>query len=258
MTNANTNDCIVLDHVKVDYPIYNANAKVLRNQLARTVNLRGSNRFGDDFRIVNALKDVSFKLKVGASVGVIGLNGAGKSTLLKLMAGVLEPNRGHVNRTGKINAILNIASGFEPELTGYQNIRRVGLLRGFSKTEIEALTPEIIEFSGLGDFILLPVRTYSAGMRVRLSFSIATAGAPDVVLIDEVFNAGDAEFRERASARITGLMARSQAFVFSSHSLGLIREFCNQCLYLERGRVKACGDLDDVIDLYLADTKAAS
>ena len=151
----------------------------------------------------------------GTSLGLIGMNGAGKTTLLKLMAGVLEPSRGHIERNGNINALLNIGSGMETDLSGYENIRRVGLLRGFSPAEIEDMTPGIVE----------------------------------------VFNAGDSAFRARASKRIRDLVFRSKTFVLSSHSTELIREFCSTCLYLERGCIKAFGETDEVMKTYEVDVR---
>ncbi|MDX1411132.1 MAG: ATP-binding cassette domain-containing protein [Nitrospirales bacterium] len=206
-------------------------------------------------RVVHALKEISFDFKPGDSVGLIGNNGAGKSTLLKLMAGVLEPVRGKISRCGQITSLLTFGSGMQPQLDGYQNIRRMGLLRGFSIREVKDMTPEIVEFAQLGDFITLPLRTYSTGMRMRLAFAIATVGTPDILLVDEVFGAGDNLFIKRAKERISKLLYRSKIVVLSSHSESIIREFCATCLYLDSGQIRAYGETEEILSLYAADIK---
>ncbi len=247
---------IAIDRVAVDYPLFGAGAQTLQKRLLNVASFGRLQRDVGTIHVVNALKDLTFDLKPGSSVGLIGRNGAGKSTLLRLMAGVLEPTRGRISRRGKIQALLTLASGMEGELDGYQNIRRIGLLRGFPRAEIEAVTPEIVAFAQLGEFMALPVRTYSSGMMVRLAFAIATIGTPDILLIDEVFGAGDGLFRRRAQERIKALLSRSKSIVFSSHAGNLIREFCGTCLYLERGRIKAYGETEEILNLYRDDLKA--
>ncbi len=246
---------INLEQVDVEYPLFDAGAQDLQRRIVNLVTFKKVKPSFTPVKVVNALKNISFRLDPGSAVGLIGRNGSGKSTLLKVMAGVMEPSRGSIWRCGKINAILTIGSGMESELNGYQNIQRLGLLWGLSVEEIRGLVPDIIEFSQLGDFIYLPVRTYSSGMRMRLAFAIATVGTPDILLIDEVFGVGDSQFRERAKQRISKLLQRSRIVVISSHADDLIREFCTRCLYLENGRIKAYGDTDEVIKLYHADQK---
>lgn len=244
---------IKLDRVAVDYPIYGSNSQVLQRRILNIASFGKINIHLGETRTVHALKDVSFELNPGCSVGLIGKNGAGKSTLLKLMAGVVEPTSGTVTRSGTITSLLTIGSGMEPELDGHQNIRRVGLLRGFTPTEIESMAEEIVDFAQIGEFISLPVRTYSAGMRMRLAFAIATVGTPDILLVDEVFGAGDSAFMKRARDRISALLGRSKSIVFSSHSSVLVREFCTTCLYLERGQIRAHDNTEDVLKLYAED-----
>ena len=148
-----------------------------------------------------------------------------------------------------------MGNGMSPELDGYQNIRRVGLLRGFSRSELDKLETEIVQFADIGRAISLPLRTYSSGMRVRLSFAIATAGKPDILLIDEVFGAGDARFREKAHERMERLISETKIFVFSTHSKSLIKEFCSECIYLEKGQIKAFGPTDDVLKRFRQDVR---
>lgn len=248
---------VSLNQVKVDYPIYDSNAQVFQRRILKLVSFgRFHGKLGS-IHVVHALKEISFELGAGSSVGLIGRNGAGKSTLLKLMAGVLEPTSGKISRRGDITALLTINSGMENEFDGYQNIRRVGLLRGFTAREMDDMTPEIVDFAQIGDFISLPIRTYSAGMRMRLAFAIATVGTPDILLIDEVFGAGDRGFLTNARKRIGALLERSRSIVLSSHSVGLIREFCTSCIYLERGEIRAHGDTEDVLKLYEKDVRKA-
>ena len=246
---------ITLEGVVVDYPLFDASAQNLQKRLLNIASFSRVRQTLGTVHVVHALKGISFDLKAGSSVGLIGRNGAGKSTLLKLMAGVLEPIRGRISRRGNITSILTIGSGMEQELDGYQNIRRIGLLRGFSIKEIEAMTPEIVAFAQLGDFLRLPVRIYSSGMRMRLAFAIATVGTPDILLIDEVFGAGDNYFKVRAKERISRLLSRSKIFVLSSHSVNLIREFCTTCLYLDAGQIRAYGETEEIMSLYEADLK---
>ncbi len=249
---------VSLVDVKVDYPIYDSNAQVMQRRLLNLVSFGQVHRHPGNVHVVHALKDISFELCAGSSVGLIGRNGAGKSTLLKVLAGVLEPTDGTITRRGSITALLTMGSGMENDLDGYQNIRRIGLLRGFTPAEIETLTPDIVAFAELGEFISRPVRTYSAGMRMRLAFSIATVGTPDVLVIDEVFGAGDRQFLTKARERISKLLERSKSLVFASHSLDHIRNFCTSCIYLEHGAIRAHGPTEDVLKFYQQDLKSAS
>ena len=246
---------ITLERVVVDFPLYDASAQNLQKRLLNIAGVSRLRRTLSTIRVVHALKDISLGLEAGHSVGLIGRNGAGKSTLLKLLAGVLEPSRGKISRCGRITSLLTYGSGMQPDLDGYQNIRRMGLLRGFSIKEVEAMTPDIVAFAQLGDFMTLPLRTYSAGMRMRLAFAIATVGTPDILVIDEVFGAGDHSFIKRAKERISRLLSRSKIVVLSSHSDYLIREFCTTCLYLEAGQIRAYGETGEILSLYKADLK---
>jgi homopolymeric O-antigen transport system ATP-binding protein len=246
---------VSLHRAKVDYPIYDSNAQVFQRRILNIASFGRFHRKLGSIHVVHALKEISFELRAGSSVGLIGRNGAGKSTMLKLLAGVLEPTSGKISRRGDITALLTVNSGMENEFDGYQNIRRIGLLRGFTAAEIDDMTPEIVEFAEIGDFISLPVRTYSAGMRMRLAFAIATVGTPDILLIDEVFGAGDRWFLTKARRRIGALLERSRSIVLSSHSVGHIREFCTSCLYLEQGEIRAHGETDDVLKVYNEDIK---
>ena len=251
MSTVTSSNGITLEKVTVDYPLYDSNAQVMQRRLLNLMSFGQLQPSLGNIKIIHAIKGISFDLTPGSSVGLIGRNGAGKSTLLKVMAGILEPSNGNIARRGSITSLLTIGSGMELELDGYQNIRRIGLLRGYTSEEIESVTEEIVEFAQLGDFISLPMRTYSSGM--RLGFSIATVGTPDILLIDEVFAAGDSLFMQRARERISGLLQRSKSLVFSSHSAGLVREFCSTCIYLQRGEIRAYGETEEVLQHYQDD-----
>lgn len=189
-------------------------------------------------RFVAALDGVSFELKSGDRLGLVGANGAGKTTLLKVLYGIYQPTGGRLDITGRVDALFNINLGFRSEATGRRNILLRGLINGWSKEKIAALTDEIIEFSELGEFIDMPFKSYSQGMATRLAFSIATAMDPEILLIDEWIGAGDASFQEKAKKRMDELAERAGIIVLASHNAELLKKTCNRTLELEKGRVK--------------------
>jgi ABC-type polysaccharide/polyol phosphate transport system ATPase subunit len=199
---------------------------------------------------VRALESVSLKLGHGDRLGILGHNGAGKSTLLRVLAGVYAPTSGRASIEGRISALFNTSPGLDADDTGYENIFTCGLFLGMSREEITSKAPEIAEFTELGDYLNLPVRTYSTGMLTRLGFAIATAIQPEILLLDEGLSAGDARFAEQAKRRVDSLVERSSVLVIASHSEAMIRSMCNRALLLEAGRVAALGDVDDVIETY--------
>jgi len=189
-------------------------------------------------RHVAALDDVSFELEAGDRLGLAGTNGAGKTTLLKVLYGVYEPTSGSVEKVGRVDALFNINLGFRREATGRRNIVLRGLINGWSSGEIDSRMDGIIEFSELGDFIDMPLKTYSAGMSTRLAFAIATSFEPEILLMDEWIGAGDKTFQDKAKARMDEIVARAGIIVLASHNEGLIKRVCNKVLTLEKGRVK--------------------
>ena len=201
---------------------------------------------------VPALVDVTLSAKDGDRIGVIGHNGAGKSTLLKLLAGVYPTTSGTRAVTGKICSLFDITLGFEPDATGRENIRYRAYLQGETPRTLKAKQQEIEEFSELGDFLDTPVRYYSAGMNVRLAFSIATATDPEVLLIDEVLSVGDLAFQLKAAKRMKQLMANARLMVMVSHDLESIESMCNRVLWMEHGRVRMAGPAHDVVSAYKA------
>jgi ABC-type polysaccharide/polyol phosphate transport system ATPase subunit len=199
---------------------------------------------------VDALTQISLHLQSGDRLGLIGHNGAGKSTLLRILAGIYEPSVGKVNINGSIGAMLDITLGMDPEATGYENIRIRGMILGLSKSEIEQIIPDIEEFTEMGSFLSMPVKTYSSGMTVRLAFAISTAIAPDILLMDEAIGAGDAHFMEKAQKRLENFVHQSEILVLASHSNAAIRQFCNKALWLEHGRVHMFDDVETVVSAY--------
>lgn len=209
----------------------------LRNQLMRIGTGGHIESEAGHVSIVTALKEVSFSLSDGDAVALIGHNGAGKSTMLRTMAGVYTPVAGEVLRRGRVATVLELGAGMDPELSGYENIIRMGVLMGMSMREIQERTAEIEEFTQLGDFLQLPVRTYSSGMSTRLMFAVATSTQPDILLVDEIFGMGDAEFQVKAKQRMERLIKSVGIFVFASHNNDLIKAYCNRFFRLKHGAV---------------------
>jgi ABC-type polysaccharide/polyol phosphate transport system ATPase subunit len=228
---------IKFDNVTLRYPVYGGHAMSLRSQLVR-VATGGNIEKDSKTTFVTALKNVSFTLNVGDAVGLIGHNGAGKSTLLRAMAGIYPPTKGQVILRGKTATVFEIGAGMDDELSGYDNIIHLSMMMGLSYAEAKALTPDIEAFTELGDFLQLPVRTYSSGMTMRLMFAVATAITPEVLLLDEMFSTGDSDFREKAVARMNNVINSAKIFVFASHDHRLLKAYCNRLFRLEHGQVE--------------------
>lgn len=199
-----------------------------------------------------ALAAIDLEVMPGEVVGIIGRNGSGKTTLLKAIAGIISVDAGEIAVRGRLACLMGFGVGFNPSLTGRENIYLSGSLIGIPRREIEALLDEIIEFSELGDFIEAPIRTYSRGMRVRLGFAVASRLAPEVLLLDEVLAAGDAAFRAKAGDILAQTHKVDQSVLLASHSMPLVRRICNRVLWLDGGRIRLQGDPDEVCNAYLA------
>lgn len=197
-----------------------------------------------------ALKDVSFDVRKGEVMGIIGHNGAGKSTLLKVISGILKPTEGTLQVNGTIVPMLELGSGFDFELSGRENIFLNGAILGYSEKFLQDKYDEIVAFSELGEFIEAPLRSYSSGMVMRLAFSIATVVNPDILIVDEILAVGDAAFQEKSKKRMLELMGGGTTVLFVSHSLEQIREMCDRVLWLDHGRMRLCGDAQSVCDAY--------
>ncbi len=203
-----------------------------------------------------ALRDISFEVMQGERIGILGLNGAGKSTLLKVIAGVLKPTTGTARVEGVIAPLLELGAGFDMNYTGAENIYLYGATMGYSRKYIEERYKEIVEFSELGDFINVPVKNYSSGMRARLGFSIATAVEPQVLILDEVLSVGDAKFKIKSEAKIKSMFDKGVTVLFVSHNTAQVRRLCTKAILLEHGKIIASGTADEVCDVYDKKVKA--
>lgn len=200
-----------------------------------------------------ALRDVSFRVEQGESIGFVGHNGAGKSTTLKLMTRILEPSSGAVRLNGRVAALLELGSGFHPDLSGRENVFLNGSLMGFSRRDMQARLDEIVAFSGIGEFIDMEVKHYSSGMYTRLAFAVATAVDPEILITDEVLAVGDEAFQRKCMDRIFTFRRQGRTIVFVSHGLETVRTLCDKAVWLDKGQVRGFGPSGEVIDAYLAD-----
>jgi ABC-type polysaccharide/polyol phosphate transport system ATPase subunit len=242
---------IALDRVSIQFPLYQGGSRSLKKTLLAMAGPRSVRR--DHNRIlVQALDSVSLSIAHGERVGLIGHNGAGKTTLLRVLAGVYEPSEGIVEVSGQVSALLDVNLGLNPDATGYENIRLRGLYLGLRPAEIRRLLPAIAEFTELGEFLHMPVRTYSAGMSARLAFAVATAIRPEILLMDEWLLAGDAQFLDKAHRRINAFVHQSSILVLASHALDVIARWCTKVAWLERGRLVMFGEAAAILDRYAA------
>jgi lipopolysaccharide transport system ATP-binding protein len=227
---------ISLKNAAVHFPVYGAGANSLKKTLAASVT---GGRLGKETGVVvvKALSNINIELRDGDRLGVIGHNGAGKSTLLRTLAGIYEPSSGDFIRRGSIASLIDPMLGIELDATGLENITLRGLVMGLGKKKIEQITPDICEFSGLGEYLHMPVRTYSTGMLMRLAFSITTSVKADILLMDEWLSVGDAEFTERAEERMKEIVSNTGILVLASHSPDLIAKECNRVVKLDHGAV---------------------
>tara|TARA_R110002110_G_scaffold405945_1_gene625403 strand:- start:13099 stop:13839 length:741 start_codon:yes stop_codon:yes gene_type:complete len=237
------------ENVSVDIPIISGRARSLRTvALARARSVGGKMLDqSSQISIVRALEDVSFELEDGDRLALVGPNGAGKTTLIRVLADIYAPTSGVVSRQGTLVPMFDINIGFDDESTGYENILIRGLMAGQNQQEIDAAREEIAEFSGLGEYLNLPIRTYSSGMLLRLMFSIATSVTGNIVLMDEWLAVGDADFREKANKRLKEITDKAGILVIASHDPALVGNLCNKGLRLESGRVTAFGPIEEVM-----------
>jgi homopolymeric O-antigen transport system ATP-binding protein len=241
---------LVADHVSLDFPLYHGNSRSLKKTMLTSV----TGRMGADGRarvVVQALRDVSFRLRPGDRLGLVGGNGAGKTTLLRALAGIYEPLKGEVRVHGTLNALLDPNLGMNTELSGRENIMLRGLYHGLSAEAIRRLADDVAEFADLGEFLDLPVRIFSSGMVVRLGFALATAIRPQVLLMDEWFLAGDANFMEKARVRLEDMVRGAEILVLSTHMPSVIMDWCTRVIWLDEGRIRADGTPEEVLAQYL-------
>lgn len=242
-----SNSVISVQNISKRYEIYSNPRHRLQQMLF--------GRFGRQyFHEFWALRDVSFEVHKGECIGVIGKNGAGKSTLLQILVGTLQSTTGSVEIQGRVAALLELGSGFNPEFTGKENVYMNATILGLKKTEIDACYQEILNFADIGDFISQPVKTYSSGMMVRLAFAVQVMVKPDILIVDEALAVGDIFFQQKCLARIKKIVAEGTTVFFVSHDLGAVRSFCHSAIYLKEGRIARMGTASDICDAFLNDT----
>lgn len=243
---------IKLKNIYLDFPIYDSESMSLRNKI-KTIGknvLKDKKKVKFNRQYVEAIKNITFNFQHGDRVALLGANGSGKTTLLKLIAGIYSPTSGTINRNGDISCMLDIGFGFEQDATGYENIFLSNITRGLTKKDIDKIIDDIADFSGLGDFLHMPFRTYSSGMQARLAFSSAIANSPDILLIDEFFSTGDIEFSKKSKEKVLEMMDNSSILIFASHDLEILSNICDKAIYMENGEICFSGDIGNTIDYY--------
>jgi ABC-type polysaccharide/polyol phosphate transport system ATPase subunit len=237
---------IVLDNITIELPIYSARGRSLRSKLIHhVVGSALSTRSRDDIVVVRALNGISLTVNNGERLGLVGSNGAGKTTLLRVCA------------NGKIAALTDLTLGMDFEASGYENVILRGVLMGLTRKQANDLLPDITEFTGLGEYLDLPVRTYSTGMLLRLLFAVATSVVPDILIMDEMIGFGDAAFMQKAQARIHKIISEASILLLASHSEHILRHFCTRLIWLREGQIAADGPVDNVLAAYGASLAAA-
>jgi ABC-2 type transport system ATP-binding protein len=232
----------------VDFPIFDAKSRSLKKSVLGMV---GGNIASDSkVPVIEALRDINIRLDHGARVGLVGHNGAGKSTLLRLLSGIYEPTRGTAQIHGRVAPVFDLGVGMDPEISGLENIVIRGLFLGMTRKQMEERVDDIADFTELGDFLRMPLRTYSTGMRVRLALGVVTSIDPEILLLDEGIGAVDAAFLEKSKNRLSELVDRAGLLVFASHSDEFLRELCDTGIWMEHGRIRMQGGLEEVLAAY--------
>ena len=233
----------------VDFPIFDAKSRSLKKAVMSSA---GGNigKNASNTVVVEALRDINLHLREGDRVGLVGHNGAGKSTLLRLLSGIYEPTRGVADVRGRVAPVFDLGVGMDPEISGYENIIIRGLFLGQTRKQMKAKMDEIAEFSELGDYLSMPLRTYSTGMRVRLALGVVTSIEPEILLLDEGIGAVDAAFMAKARVRLAEMVERSGILVFASHSNDFLAQLCNTALWVDKGQIREAGLVADVVGAY--------
>jgi ABC-2 type transport system ATP-binding protein len=240
---------ISVANLSIDIPVYDvASSSIRKILLAGTVG-GGFAQSGHNL-VVNALKNVSFEAREGDRIGLVGVNGSGKTTLLRVLSGAYPPSGGSVRMEGDISPLFDLMLGMNPDATGYENIRICGLFWGLSRQDLKTRADEIAQFTELGSYLDMPIRTYSSGMLLRLAFAIATARDPEILLIDEAIGAGDAIFFRKAFARLESLAQQSSILIVATHAEVTIRRLCNKAIWLHHGSLVEYGEVGPVLDAY--------
>ena len=252
-----TRECrLTLKDVNVDFPIYGVNARSLKSHAMR-LTTGGLIKAPDSSRVVvSALADINLDIRDGERVGLVGHNGAGKTTLLRVLAGAYEPVTGTFRRVGSTASLFDMSYGFEAGASGYENIVIRGMYLGLDRQRLLQRREEIADFSGLGAYLNMPIQTYSVGMLMRLAFSISTCVSPEILLMDEWLAVGDSTFVHKAEQRLMNLIGTTGILVIATHSFSILDRVCNRLVWLDAGRIRADGPLEEVRPLFLAETEA--
>jgi lipopolysaccharide transport system ATP-binding protein len=241
---------IKFDDVSIEIPIFNATGRSLTSKILEVATGGKLDADPNGRVLVRALSNISFELNHGDRVGLVGHNGAGKSTMLRALSGVYAPSKGTATISGEIGSLIDISLGINPEATGRENVFVRGQLLGLTKKEIAERYDEIVEFAELGDFMEMPVRTYSSGMHLRLAFAVSTVVRPEILLMDEWLSVGDENFKHKAEARLTEMVDATKILAIASHSRELIEKVCNRVIWLEHGQIKMDGSVAEVLPAY--------
>ncbi|GGN89310.1 galactan export ABC transporter ATP-binding subunit Wzt/RfbE [Nocardia rhizosphaerihabitans] len=233
----------------VEFPIFDAKSRSLKKAfLGKAGGAIGRN--SSDVVVVEALRDINLSLKEGDRIGLVGHNGAGKSTLLRLLSGIYEPSRGSARIRGRVAPVFDLGVGMDPEISGYENIIIRGLFLGQTRKQMMSKIDEIADFTELGEYLSMPLRTYSTGMRVRLAMGVVTSIDPEILLLDEGIGAVDAEFMKKARTRLQSLVARSGILVFASHSNEFLAQLCDTAMWVDHGQIRLQGGIEEVVRAY--------
>lgn len=241
---------VLLENVSVDIPVFTSESRSLRKSLLRFGGGSGRLKQESGHVVARALNSLSLDLRDGDRLGLVGVNGAGKTTLLRVLAGTYPPTGGRIRSEGRVASLLDVSLGLDYELSGLQNIYLKALFHGISRAEIDGRLQEIVDFADLGEFINLPVRTYSSGMVLRLAFSIITSMVPDIILMDEWVGVGDSHFIEKATERLESFVGQSSILVLASHSEPLIRKVCNRAVLMSQGNILSDGSVENIYHQY--------
>ena len=237
-------------NVSIEFPIFNATGRSLTSSILKVATGGKLDADPNGRVLVKALTDISFSLREGDKVALLGHNGAGKSTLLRALSHVYAPSKGTAQIVGEIGSLIDISLGINPEATGRENVFIRGQLLGLTKKEIKAKYAEIVEYADLGDFMEMPVRTYSSGMHLRLAFAVSTVVRPEILLMDEWLSVGDADFQHKAETRLRELVSETKILVVATHSRALVESVCNRAIWLEHGQIKMDGPVSEVSKAY--------
>jgi ABC-2 type transport system ATP-binding protein len=249
VTSQPTHPSISTHNAWVEFPIFDAKSRSLKKAfLGKAGGAIGRNE--SHVVVIEALRDITLSLEMGDRVGLVGHNGAGKSTLLRLLSGIYEPTRGSATVRGRVAPVFDLGVGMDPEISGFENIIIRGMFLGQTRKQMAAKVDEIADFTDLGDYLSMPLRTYSSGMRVRLALGVVTSIDPEILLLDEGIGAVDADFLKKARTRLQDLVARSGILVFASHSNEFLARLCKTAMWIDHGTIKMTGGIEEVVHAY--------